>query len=51
MDFAFMMLGVFSTLAVWMPFSAGPTGTAPYELAGQLFEPGSPFMLNSTNVN
>jgi hypothetical protein len=32
-------------------YGAGPTGTSPFEFAGELDEPGSPFMLNSTNVN
>ena len=44
-------IGALADVGNGKTYGAGPTGTAPYELAGQLFEPGSPFMLNSTNVN
>jgi hypothetical protein len=32
-------------------YGAGATGTDPFEFGGILNEPGSPFLLNSTNVN
>jgi hypothetical protein len=44
-------IGALADVGNGKTYGAGPTGTSPYELAGQLFEPGSPFMLNSTNVN
>jgi hypothetical protein len=32
-------------------YGAGANGTSAFELAGIMSEPGSPFLLNSTNVN
>ena len=44
-------IGSLSDVGNGKTYGAGATGPSPFEFSGELNEPGSPFMLNSTNVN